>query len=67
MGLVQLRCWPFGRELKTDYSKETIGEVEDLLQDDLTADLPWEIKKEKCETDQPLIDVNPLVDSIIAL
>ena len=67
LGLVQLRCWLFGGELQTDYSKEIVGEVEDLSQDDLAADLSWEIKKEKSETDQPLIDQDPLVDSILTL
>lgn len=57
----------FGEELQTGYSKETVGEVEDLSLDDLAADLPWEVKEEKGETDQPLIDQDPLVDSILAL
>lgn len=57
----------FGEELQTGYSKETVGEVEDLSLDDLAADLPWEVKEEKGETDQPLIDQDSLVDSILAL
>lgn len=57
----------FGEELQTGYSKETVGDVEDLSLDDLAADLPWEVKEEKGETDQPLIDQDPLVDSILAL
>lgn len=57
----------FAEELRTGFNKENVDEVEDLSQDDLAAVSSWEVKEEKGETDRPLTDQDPLVDSILAL
>ena len=57
----------FDEELRAGFNKETVEEVEDLSQDYLAADSSWAVKEEKGETDQPLTDQDPLVDSILAL
>ncbi|KAE8098938.1 hypothetical protein FH972_016962 [Carpinus fangiana] len=57
----------FSEEVQTGYNKENVGEVEDLSQDDLAADLSWEVKEEKSENHRPSTDRDPLVASIFSL
>lgn len=54
-------------EVQTAYSKENVGEVEDLSLDDLAADLSWEVKEEKSENHRSSSDNDPLVESIFTL
>ncbi|KAK9269139.1 hypothetical protein L1049_000908 [Liquidambar formosana] len=56
----------FSEELRTGYSKENVGEVEDS-QDDLAADLSWEAKGEKSENHQSSMNQDPLVESLLTL
>jgi hypothetical protein len=57
----------FSEEVQTGYSKDNVGEIEDLLQDDLAADLSWQVKEEKSENHRPSIDRDPMVESIFNL
>lgn len=57
----------FSEEVQTGYTKENAEEVEDLLQDDLAADLSWNAKEEKSENERPSKDRDPLVESLLTL
>ncbi|KAJ0101596.1 hypothetical protein Patl1_03672 [Pistacia atlantica] len=56
-----------GEEVQTGFTKENVGEAEDLLQDDLAADLSWDAKGEKSENRRLSTDQDPLVESILTL
>ncbi|KAA8527132.1 hypothetical protein F0562_008639 [Nyssa sinensis] len=57
----------FGEEIQTGYSKENVGNFEDLLQEDLAADLSWDVKEEKRNNHGSSTDRDPLVESILTL
>ncbi|GMP51989.1 hypothetical protein CsSME_00017989 [Camellia sinensis var. sinensis] len=48
-------------------SKENLGEFEDQSQEDLAADLTWEVKEEKVEHHRSSTDRDPLVECIYTL
>ncbi|CAL5390185.1 unnamed protein product [Camellia sinensis] len=48
-------------------SKENLGEFEDQSQEDLAADLSWEVKEEKVEHHRSSTDRDPLVECIYTL
>ncbi|KAL7217322.1 hypothetical protein ACSBR1_029095 [Camellia fascicularis] len=56
-----------GEELRTGYSEENVGEFEGLSQEDLAADLSWEVKEEKIENHRSSTDLDSLVESIFTL
>ncbi|KAG5550892.1 hypothetical protein RHGRI_009359 [Rhododendron griersonianum] len=57
----------FDEELQTGYNKENVGEFETLSQEDLAADLSWEVREEKVENNGLPTDPDPLVESIHTL
>uniref|UniRef100_A0A5B7B147 Putative WPP domain interacting protein 1 n=1 Tax=Davidia involucrata TaxID=16924 RepID=A0A5B7B147_DAVIN len=57
----------FSEEIRTGYSKENLGKFEDLLQEDLAADLSWEVKEEKGNNHRSSTDRDPLVESMLSL
>lgn len=56
----------FGEE-QTCYNKENDGEFETLSQEDLAADLSWEVREDKVENHGSSTDPDPLVESIHTL
>lgn len=57
----------FNEELQTGYNKENVGEFETLSQEDLAADLSWEVREEKVENNGLPTDPDPLVEAIHTL
>ncbi|XP_058208844.1 WPP domain-interacting protein 2-like [Rhododendron vialii] len=57
----------FDEELQTGYNKENVGEFETLSQEDLAADLSWEVREEKVENNGLPTDPDSLVESIHTL
>lgn len=58
----------FNEEVQTAYRIDTgVEEFEDLFQDDLAADLSWEVKEEKSENNCPAMNQDPLMESILGL
>lgn len=56
----------FGEE-QTCYNKENDGEFETLSQEDLAADLSWEVREDKVENHGSSTDPDPLFESIHTL
>ncbi|XP_059666610.1 WPP domain-interacting protein 1-like [Cornus florida] len=57
----------FSKELQSGYGKESVQEFEVLSQNDLAADLSWDVKEEKSENNRSSMDQDPLLESLLTL
>lgn len=57
----------FSEEVETAYRKEDGVEAEDVTQDNLAADLSWEVKEEKDRNHWSTLNKDPMDESILSL